>query len=287
MMKGNNKIIGTPTIINSDIKFKGNNNILYCEQGVTIKNSYINFKGDNAVVYLSSNRHTYYFQVTIYNNSVLYFGENNYMNKQLHIILSEQKNVVIGDECLFAIGAWIRTSDPHIIYDSDSRYRINPSKSVFIGDHVWCGQEVLLLKGSKVGSGCIIGGRSVVSGKELLSNTIYAGNPVKKIRSNIFHSKKSVSNFTEKETDKYNKFIDDRYVYSSSRFSYNLFEEVDYQLSERDDSEECLKYIKDSPLKLIKGGRFYIGTKDINAKKKRKITVEGLKKKLKNSSREK
>lgn len=280
MMKGDNKIIGTPTLINSDIKFQGNNNILYCEQGITIKNSYINFKGDNAVVYLSSNRHTYYFQITIYNDSVLYFGENNYMNKQLHIILSEQKNVIIGNECLFAIGAWIRTSDPHIIYDSDSRYRINPSKSVFVGDHVWCGQEILLLKGSIVGSGCIIGGRSVVSGKKLLSNTIYAGNPVRKIRSNIFHSKKSVSTFTEKETDRYNKFIDCRYVYSNSRFSYNLFEEIDCQLSRQDNSEDRLEYIKKSPLKSMEeGGRFYVGAKDI--KKKRKLTIEGLKKKFK------
>ena len=46
----------------------------------------------------------------------------------------------------------IRTADPHIIYDIH-RKRINPSKSVFIGDHVWCGQNVLLLKGCRVGSG--------------------------------------------------------------------------------------------------------------------------------------
>lgn len=39
----NNKIIGTPQIVNSKITFKGENNILFCEEGVRIRNS--NIKG--------------------------------------------------------------------------------------------------------------------------------------------------------------------------------------------------------------------------------------------------
>lgn len=43
---------------NSKIIFKGNNNILFIEDGVCIKKSSIIFQGDNAVVYLSKNKHT-------------------------------------------------------------------------------------------------------------------------------------------------------------------------------------------------------------------------------------
>jgi len=44
---------------NSKVNFYGRNNILFVEDGVTLRNSTINFNKDNSVVYLSSNRHNY------------------------------------------------------------------------------------------------------------------------------------------------------------------------------------------------------------------------------------
>lgn len=181
------------------------------------------------------------------------------MNKSLHIILSEQKHVIIGEECLFAIGSWIRTADPHIIYDAHTLNRINPSKSVFIGDHVWCGQNVLILKGSAVGSGCIIGGGTVVSGKRLFSNTVYGGNPAKNIKENVFHSKKSVNAFTELETEKYSKFIDDRYVYNNTSDKINYFQKIEDDINTLKNCENRLEYLKQISNVLTNKNRFYIG----------------------------
>ena len=252
-----NKIIGNPKIVNSEIRFKGKNNILYCEEGITIKDSYINFEGNNSLIFLSKNRHIYYFQITIYHNSVCYFGKNNYSNKKFHIIISEEKNVFIGDECLFAIDCWIRTADPHIIYNFDKK-RINHSKSVYIGDHVWCGQNVLIFKGSKIGSGCIIGGGSVVPAKKLFSNSIYAGNPVKLIKSDVFHSKKSVNFFEEDDSAKYDEFIDDRWIYKfdDNTLSFDVIEE---EILKSKDVNYRLDYLK-SRLNKSKN-RFYMGNK--------------------------
>ena len=128
-------------------------------------------------------------------DSILFFGKNNYINKKMQIILTEQKHMFVGEECLFAINCWFRTSDPHLLYDIDSKKRINNSQSIFIGDHVWFGQDVLTLKNSKIGSGCIVAARGVVSGKVLNSNTIYGGNPVRCIKENVFHLKKSVRKY--------------------------------------------------------------------------------------------
>lgn len=250
-----NEIIGNPVLINSKVDFLGNHNILYCEEGVTIKDSYIKFNGDNSIVYLSQNRHTYYFQITSYHNSVCYFGKHNYTNKKMHIILSEEKHVFIGDECLFAINCWIRTSDPHIIYNF-SKERINASKSVYIGDHVWCGQNVLLFKGCRLGSGCILGGGSVVSAKRLSSNCIYAGNPVRLIREEVFHSKKSVNLFTEEDSIKYDEFVDDRWIYQSDS-STIAFDVVEEELSKNKDYSYRLNYLINT-LTAAKN-RFYIG----------------------------
>lgn len=251
-----NEIIGNPKLINSTIKFHGENNMLYCEDGVVIKDSYIKFKGDNSLVYLSKNRHTYYFQITIHHKSVCYFGKHNYTNKKMFLILSERKHIFIGDECLFALNCWIRTADPHIIYNVD-RKRINPSKSVYIGDHVWCGQNAYILKGSRIGSGCIIGGGAVVPSKKLKSNAIYAGNPVRLVKTDVFHSKSSVHEFHEEDTMASEEFLDDRYIYQYDKCTTE-FENIEKDINQRESVEERLQYLKNE-LKRGKN-RFFIGS---------------------------
>lgn len=37
------------------------------------------------------------------------------------------------------------TCDYHPIMDINSNNRLNFSKSIYIGDHVWCGQEIGIL----------------------------------------------------------------------------------------------------------------------------------------------
>src|SRR5699024_10232501 len=97
----NNKILGNnPTINSSIINFKGKNNILFCEENVILYNSTLNFNRNNSIIYLSSNKHKYILNIDIYNNSILFLDENNYMNGKLNIILSEMKNVIIGKDCL-------------------------------------------------------------------------------------------------------------------------------------------------------------------------------------------
>lgn len=53
-------------------------------------------------------------------------------------------------------------------------------KKVKIGNNVFIGAKTLILPGSDIGDNCIIGGGTVVKGK-LEPNSIYCGNPCKKI----------------------------------------------------------------------------------------------------------
>ena len=132
------------------------------------------------------------------------------------MISSERKGIVIGGGGVFSFGIWIRTADPHILYDSNSHDRINPSKNVMIGDHVWLGQNALILKGSVIGSGSTIGAASVVSGKRIESNTIYAGNPVRKVKENVFFTDKSVHNYTKKKTQESMHFNSNEFIYNNT-----------------------------------------------------------------------
>ncbi len=211
----NNKIIGAENLAlnNSEIRFGGEGNILFCEKGVKLVNSQLKFFGNNCVIYLCENKHDYILDVSVYNSSSFFMGKNNYINGVLHAVLSERKNIVIGSGNLFSFGIWIRTADPHLVYSADTKKRINPSKSVYIGDHVWIGQGALVLKGTKLHSGCILGGGAVCAGKEVPSNTSWGGNPAKQLSSGIFWDYPCVHGWKEEDTESHQTFKSDSYIY--------------------------------------------------------------------------
>jgi len=162
---GENQVLVNPEksqMLNSKINFYGKNNILFIEDGVILKNSTISFNRDNSVVYLGRNRHNYFLNCSVNNSNAVYIGQDCYINGTMNLIASEGKNIIIGDDGLFSFGIWVRTADPHLIYDVDIKQRLNYSKSVLIGDHVWLGQQSLILKGTQIGSGSVLGGDSCV-----------------------------------------------------------------------------------------------------------------------------
>lgn len=157
--------------------------------------------------------------ISVNHDCIVGIGRNNYFNGRLNIIVSEQSNVIIGEQSLFSFGIWIRTADPHLIYAADSHCRINHSKDVIIGDHIWVGQNALILKGTYVGSGSIIGAASVASGKLIPSNVSYAGNPAKVVRREIFWEGSCVHAWTSKETLEHEKYESNEWLYGVDKNS--------------------------------------------------------------------
>lgn len=154
-----NSFIGTiPQFTKSAVKFVGKNNVLFCEPGVKLANSNITFYGDNSLIYLSTSKHVLRLNISVYHNNCFFIGKNVFTNRNLYAICSEQKHIFIGNNCYLSFGIWMRIADPHLIYSIDTKKRINLSKSIYIGDSVWVGQDVLLLKGTRIHSGSIVGG---------------------------------------------------------------------------------------------------------------------------------
>jgi len=128
-------------------------------------------------------------------------GKNNGMTQKVKFILSEGAHCFVGDDCLFSYGITFRNADAHLIYNVETMKRVNISRSIFVGDHVWIGQDCLILKGTQVGSGCVIGGMSVVSSKKIPNNQVWAGNPAKKISENIFWDRSCVHEWQKDKTE--------------------------------------------------------------------------------------
>lgn len=244
-LKNNNLIIGKfPKFQKSQIKIKGSNNILYCDGKVLLNNSTVRFNGDNSLIFLGAG--TYTANITVYNNSTVYIGKHNYFNPhgdKSKIILSEGKNLFIGDKCAFSFGLFFRTADPHLIYDTSTHKRINNSKSIYIGDHVWIGQNVTILKGSNIHSGSIIGTESIVSNKKINSNEIWGGIPAKKLKDNIFWTGKCVHAWTEKDTEENTYYLEDDYIYTPEPSTIS-FETIENTLNSYKSANDKYLYLK-------------------------------------------
>lgn len=231
-------------IVDSEIVFEGKNNIVYIEPGVKIHGSNIRFFGKNNIVYLSSNKYIYRLKIDMYNHSTCYIGRDCSFNREMYMICSEQKNIIIGNDGLFSFDIWIRNADPHLIYDMHNKKRINRSRSVYIGDHVWIGQHAMLLKGCKIGSGSIVGALSV-TGSSIESNCSVAGNPAKARRRGIFWLRPSVHKWKADKTREFKSVEDDDakdFIFMKDR-GHEYINHIEKNLKKLTEPDDRLEFI--------------------------------------------
>lgn len=105
--------------------------------------------------------------------------------KRGYILLQEQCDISIGEQCMFSREVEIRTTDAHSLFDSKSGKRLNMPAGVHIGDRVWIGTRSLISKGTKISDDCVVGAMSFVSGTFYESGVVIAGVPARVIRQGV------------------------------------------------------------------------------------------------------
>ena len=93
-----------------------------------------------------------------------------------------RERVQLGEDCYTAAGTTIVDSNGHVA-DADKRAaggRDEP-RPVIIGNRVWTGQNVIILKGVTIGNDVIIGAGSVVT-SDLPAGTLCAGQPAQVVK---------------------------------------------------------------------------------------------------------
>lgn len=117
--------------------------------------------------------------VRLYVSGTLNMNHNTYINPNT-IIIARNK-VSIGEGCAISWNCQIIDDDYHEVIRAN--YHDN-SKEIIIGDNVWIGTSVIILKGVHIGNNSIIAAGSVVT-KSFPSNSLIGGNPAKLIKSNV------------------------------------------------------------------------------------------------------
>ena len=211
-----NKIIGNFELNNSQIRFLGVNNILFCEENLKLKNTRIFFRGDNSIIYLSYPQYGNFNNavINVRNDSTMYIGKDLAMGTNLQIALEEHQNFVLGDDGLIEDNVDIRTSHSFPIYNIGDKRRVNYSISIFIGVHVWIDHFAHVSMGSKIGSGAIIGHSSFLPNYSVVpSNTKVSGNPSKIVNKNVFFTKEFTGSFRTEDTKNFSNYKSDVYEF--------------------------------------------------------------------------
>lgn len=169
----------------SVIELRGTNNSVELGDGVKGK-LIVNVIGHNNKIIIANN----VFMVSCLqlairrSNSTIVIGADSTFQGLVRLSSHEASSIEIGTDCMFSSDIIASTSDVHAIFDEHNE-RINPAKPIIIGDHVWVGNGVKLLKGAQVGSGSVIGTAAVVTRGNYPDHCVLAGTPARVVRKNI------------------------------------------------------------------------------------------------------
>jgi len=116
-------------------------------------------------------------------NGILTLGENFHITS--HSTISCYKEISFGFDCLLSWEILVMDTDSHPIFNFNNEI-INENRSVVIGNKVWIGCKVTLLKGALIPSGCIVGANSLINKQFNTESSLIAGNPAQEKKQFVY-----------------------------------------------------------------------------------------------------
>lgn len=139
-----------------------------------LRGSSIIITGNKAKVSIGSNFSTRRYVCLRISEGELTIGNNIFMNNNVSINCVNKIN--IGNDCLFGENVKIYDHDHYFSYNEPIREQGLKCKPIEIGNNVWIGSNVTILKGVNIGNNVVIGAGVVVR-KDIPDNTIVYTQP--------------------------------------------------------------------------------------------------------------
>lgn len=170
-------------IKNVDIHWHGDNNTFTIKKPSNIAKMEIHFYGNNNNIVIGEKARGSFYIRLYYDNNNIIFG--NRVDALCLCILLHSDTLKIGDNCLFSNMINIMT-DGHSVIDENTKELLNPPKhNIVIGNHVWVGQGVGILKNAKIPDNSIVAHSAIVTKPFEERNVVIAGNPAKIVKRGI------------------------------------------------------------------------------------------------------
>lgn len=162
---------------------KGTGNKIVIGEGSKMENVQFDMRGDENCIVIGENVMLKNSSVAASDTgSVVSIGNNTTAGIGLKVTALESAKIEIGSECLFSTYISILNSDSHSIIDLNSNRRVNEAKDIKIGNHVWLGENVKVLKGVEIKDNVVVGNRSMLTKGLYQSNNVYIGTPARLLR---------------------------------------------------------------------------------------------------------
>ena len=163
----------------------GDNNRISIGPGCVLSNVHFRIRGSGHQIEFGEN-------CRVSRGAVLWFEDHEGVLRvgsgttmvEVHIAVTENSKVIIGEDCMFANDIDIRTGDSHSVIDTQTGERLNYAGDVVISRHVWIAPHTVILKGVNIGANSIIATGAVVT-KSCEPGVIMGGNPAKVIKTGV------------------------------------------------------------------------------------------------------
>jgi acetyltransferase-like isoleucine patch superfamily enzyme len=177
---------GPPIEQNVTITFRGGNNRVEVADRVRLGSLAVTFDCSDGLLQIRRSKGVPAFSATIRvgQDCVVSIGRDVSSTTAVGISATEGTRIAIGDDVMFASGNEVRADDGHPIFDVVTGRRVNVSRSISIGNHVWVGRLAVILGGSRIGEGSVLGYGTLVKG-EIPNNCIAVGVPARIARRDI------------------------------------------------------------------------------------------------------
>lgn len=167
------------------LRIRGNNNIVSIDDTNTFEKSEIIIHGNNNSVTIGKASGGILHIEILADNCLIEIGDKSGFTGAQICLRDNNSQVSFGQDCIVAKDTRFYCTDFHSIVEMDTKKPINQGHSIVIGNHVWIGEGVKVLKNTKIADNIIVGISSVVCKDLEESYAAYAGAPAILRKKNI------------------------------------------------------------------------------------------------------
>lgn len=116
-------------------------------------------------------------------NAIARFSSGYINANSLFVIMH---GIEVGYDCAISWGCQFLDEDFHQVWHGEEPINTEKKNKIVIGDHVWIGSNVSVLKGAVIPDGCIVASGSIVNSQFTTKNALLAGVPARIVKNNVF-----------------------------------------------------------------------------------------------------